>query len=500
MHYCDANLCREGSHSPACSSFKQSKPNSNHQGKSELESAKTEDGLSTPAVIAITGGCIAVVLIVIALCLRKRRHAAAQRHKSWASKSDLESKADPFKDHSNKAYTSTAAPGLYGNPSFSPNQSPVPENQRQPISSHPTQLHPINGNKVNQQVAATNENAISMDTRPSQLSPVNSCASSNSAMMGSDSARSPPSHAPTPTAGEDSLPPPFMDAFKPNSGAGKRVSSMFMMVPNSTSSMKDDEESIAEYNGEQVKAVRNYDPVMSDEMELVVGDILSVTQRYDDGWGHGLNLSTGQVGVFPLNFVASIDTKKRADPAAVPVRQSAYGDLGRLSVIQKSMKMELEMEQNRILEHHQEAHNQLKNMESPSLSSKSAEIPADPSSINALMAVLERISKDEKQELNPEERESFQAKFSRLPPDVRGSIVSQAEIQRFSFSALMSVLDDPQLQHHQSVYLDRKAQLRDTMYSSYTYADESNIKPTTPLPPLPVSPNGSPSQLAVPRG
>ncbi|KAJ3042019.1 Alpha-(1,6)-fucosyltransferase [Rhizophlyctis rosea] len=41
-------------------------------------------------------------------------------------------------------------------------------------------------------------------------------------------------------------------------------------------------------------------PRMSDEVELVPGDIVSVKKIYKDGWCRGINLNTNKTGVFPL--------------------------------------------------------------------------------------------------------------------------------------------------------------------------------------------------------
>ncbi|ORZ38044.1 hypothetical protein BCR44DRAFT_1015972 [Catenaria anguillulae PL171] len=240
---------------------------------------------------------------------------------------------------------------------------------------------------------------------------------------------------------------------------------------------------MAEFEGEQYKASRNYDPGMSDEMELVVGDMISVTSKYDDGWAYGLNLSTGQLGVFPLNFAEPVGDE-RENPVAVPTRQSMYGNSDRLSQYRKSVKLDVMIDDapldvdfskgpgsNVGAKQQQQQPQQQQQQEADP---RQTAVPADPSSISALMAVLEKISADERGgEIAPElkdkkKRETIEFKVAKLPPDVRDSIVSSAtndhHNSRFSFSALMSVLDDPQLQHHQSVYLDKKAGSRDTLY------------------------------------
>ncbi|KAJ3106121.1 hypothetical protein HDU97_006938 [Phlyctochytrium planicorne] len=44
----------------------------------------------------------------------------------------------------------------------------------------------------------------------------------------------------------------------------------------------------------------DYDPVMPDELELRVGDIIILNMVHDDGWAHGTNLTTSESGMLPL--------------------------------------------------------------------------------------------------------------------------------------------------------------------------------------------------------
>ncbi|ORZ35901.1 hypothetical protein BCR44DRAFT_85994 [Catenaria anguillulae PL171] len=83
----------------------------------------------------------------------------------------------------------------------------------------------------------------------------------------------------------------------------------------------------------QHRAVRNYAPQMEDELELLVGDVVAVSQQYDDGWGFGLNLATGQVGVLPLGFVTPVDSE--LDVGKVQARQSIYGDPDKLREVRE---------------------------------------------------------------------------------------------------------------------------------------------------------------------
>ncbi|KAJ3170896.1 hypothetical protein HDU87_008662 [Geranomyces variabilis] len=62
--------------------------------------------------------------------------------------------------------------------------------------------------------------------------------------------------------------------------------------------------------GLQMRVAEAYDAQLSDELTLVVGDIISIDEEYDDGWGLGRNESTGEIGAFPTSCLESLD---RAD-------------------------------------------------------------------------------------------------------------------------------------------------------------------------------------------
>ncbi|KAI9319884.1 hypothetical protein BX666DRAFT_1917106 [Dichotomocladium elegans] len=51
-------------------------------------------------------------------------------------------------------------------------------------------------------------------------------------------------------------------------------------------------------------AIHMYPPQQQDEVMLHPGDILMVIMQFDDGWGFGYNLSTGQKGALPMICVA----------------------------------------------------------------------------------------------------------------------------------------------------------------------------------------------------
>ncbi|KAJ3415460.1 hypothetical protein HDV05_004902 [Chytridiales sp. JEL 0842] len=49
--------------------------------------------------------------------------------------------------------------------------------------------------------------------------------------------------------------------------------------------------------------IDDHEPDMDDEIVLVPGQIVEVSNTYDDGWGRGRNLTTGATGVFPMSCV-----------------------------------------------------------------------------------------------------------------------------------------------------------------------------------------------------
>ncbi|KAJ3158702.1 hypothetical protein HDU86_002667 [Geranomyces michiganensis] len=65
--------------------------------------------------------------------------------------------------------------------------------------------------------------------------------------------------------------------------------------------------------GLQMRVAEAYDAQLSDELTLVVGDIISIDEEYDDGWGLGRNESTGEIGAFPTSCLEDLD---RADFSA----------------------------------------------------------------------------------------------------------------------------------------------------------------------------------------
>lgn len=54
------------------------------------------------------------------------------------------------------------------------------------------------------------------------------------------------------------------------------------------------------------RAVFNYRPVNSDELELREGDLIYVLEQCDDGWFVGTNSRNGFFGTFPGNYVKRV--------------------------------------------------------------------------------------------------------------------------------------------------------------------------------------------------
>ncbi|KAL7748560.1 polar growth protein [Sorochytrium milnesiophthora] len=59
-----------------------------------------------------------------------------------------------------------------------------------------------------------------------------------------------------------------------------------------------------------VRATRDFDPNSPDEIEIEKNDTIELQQRYNDGWGFGRNMRTGQHGVFPLNHVKPLSQRE----------------------------------------------------------------------------------------------------------------------------------------------------------------------------------------------
>ncbi|KAJ1539501.1 hypothetical protein HK405_012856, partial [Cladochytrium tenue] len=63
-----------------------------------------------------------------------------------------------------------------------------------------------------------------------------------------------------------------------------------------------------------MRAVFDYDGQMDDELSFRVGQIITVTALFDDGWGHGM--LDGLRGAFPLSCVVPVEDESEANAAA----------------------------------------------------------------------------------------------------------------------------------------------------------------------------------------
>ncbi|KAI9088783.1 hypothetical protein DFS34DRAFT_640049 [Phlyctochytrium arcticum] len=54
------------------------------------------------------------------------------------------------------------------------------------------------------------------------------------------------------------------------------------------------------------KVIYDYTPQLIDELELAKGDIVEVWASYDDGWGKGSNVRTGNKGTFPMACIEAV--------------------------------------------------------------------------------------------------------------------------------------------------------------------------------------------------
>ena len=63
---------------------------------------------------------------------------------------------------------------------------------------------------------------------------------------------------------------------------------------------------ISKFNFSRFYVLYNYIPKHPDELELREGDVVNVTDQFDDGWFIGISERTNAVGTFPGNYVKII--------------------------------------------------------------------------------------------------------------------------------------------------------------------------------------------------
>ncbi|KAJ3218929.1 hypothetical protein HDU67_003568 [Dinochytrium kinnereticum] len=70
----------------------------------------------------------------------------------------------------------------------------------------------------------------------------------------------------------------------------------------------------------------DYDPVVPDELELRIGDIVILNMVHDDGWAHGTNITTNESGMLPLAILQKDDTIPIPSPHAVQEQEPDLDD------------------------------------------------------------------------------------------------------------------------------------------------------------------------------
>lgn len=51
------------------------------------------------------------------------------------------------------------------------------------------------------------------------------------------------------------------------------------------------------------KTMFTFEPNMDDELRLNIGEAVEIIEVYDDGWSYGKNMTTNEVGVFPISYI-----------------------------------------------------------------------------------------------------------------------------------------------------------------------------------------------------
>ncbi|KAI9359960.1 hypothetical protein DFJ73DRAFT_957307 [Zopfochytrium polystomum] len=63
--------------------------------------------------------------------------------------------------------------------------------------------------------------------------------------------------------------------------------------------------------GQKHKVVKRHKAQLEDEVGLEVGDVVEIEEVFEDGWGTGTNVSTGEFGAFPLSCLGSTASQKQ---------------------------------------------------------------------------------------------------------------------------------------------------------------------------------------------
>ncbi|KAJ3118068.1 hypothetical protein HDU96_004072 [Phlyctochytrium bullatum] len=75
--------------------------------------------------------------------------------------------------------------------------------------------------------------------------------------------------------------------------------------------------------GMKLRVVKRYNPMLDDELRLEVDEWVKVEETFEDGWGNGTNISTGEYGAFPLSCLGAGNASRTGGTAKRV--QSIYG-------------------------------------------------------------------------------------------------------------------------------------------------------------------------------
>ncbi|TPX70214.1 hypothetical protein SpCBS45565_g01977 [Spizellomyces sp. 'palustris'] len=96
----------------------------------------------------------------------------------------------------------------------------------------------------------------------------------------------------------------------------------------------------------------SFTPNLPDELLLRKGDVVAISQKFNDGWAYGTNINTKQAGTFPINAVKLLGSASfasdgtRPDQDLSPEALLARGAISEITYI-RLKELELEMEKHR---------------------------------------------------------------------------------------------------------------------------------------------------------
>jgi hypothetical protein len=84
----------------------------------------------------------------------------------------------------------------------------------------------------------------------------------------------------------------------------------------------------------------SYQPVVNDELDISMRDRIHLLQTYSDGWAYGKNVTTGKLGVFPLNRLFSVKRAK-SDRESEKTKVNVYATMESPKVTSKRISYSL---------------------------------------------------------------------------------------------------------------------------------------------------------------